>query len=109
MYQKYKEAGYEIAYVQKYNAHNQFLEIMLDNGLVGLILFLTTILYQLRLIIKRKQMYFLAVYWSILVFLFTESLLERQNGVIIWSLFISLILRNIDNKNVSLNQISDIK
>lgn len=102
LYRKYKEAGYEIAFLKKYNAHNQFLEIFLDFGITGVILFIMAILYHLWLILKSGNLYLLAVYLSILVFLITESLLERQNGVIVWALFVSLILQNIDKKTSGL-------
>ena len=103
LYQKYKDNDYRIAYQEKYNAHNQLLEITLDFGLLGLLFFLASIFYHFSLI--NKNIYFLAIYISITLFMMTESILERQNGIIIWALFVSLILRNISNNNVSLTKI----
>ncbi len=92
LYQKYKDLHYEIAYLEHYNAHNQFLETTLDFGFLGLFLLVLAIGFHLYLIIKSKNWYLLALYISIVVFMLTESILERQSGIVIFSLFVSLML-----------------
>jgi O-antigen ligase len=92
LYEKYKKYNYKDAYVFKYNAHNQMLETGLDFGILGMLLLLIAFIYQFRLIIKHKNYYFLAVYLSLLSFSLTESIFERQSGIIVFSLFVSVIL-----------------
>lgn len=77
--------GYAVLSEENYNAHNQFLQIGLATGILGICLYLFSLLYFIRLFIKRKNaegVIFLLFF--IFVFLF-ESVLERQNGIIIYS------------------------
>ena len=77
--------GYTVLSEENYNAHNQFLQIGLATGIVGICLYLFSLLYFIRIFIKRKNsegVVFLLFF--IFVFLF-ESVLERQNGIIIYS------------------------
>ena len=77
--------GYAVLSEENYNAHNQFLQIGLATGIVGICLYLFSLLYFIRIFIKRKNaeavVFFL---FFIFIFLF-ESVLERQNGIIIYS------------------------
>ncbi len=95
LYQKYLEKGLKTAYINKYNAHNQFLEILLDYGLIGLFIFLWALYYQCRLILNSKNYYYVSIYFAVIIFMLTESILERQNGIIIYALFISIIMQHI--------------
>jgi len=92
LYQKYKKYHYKDAYVFKYNAHNQFLETSLDFGLLGLMALLFAFAYQFKLLWFSKNYFLVAVYLSIITFMLTESLLERQSGIVTFSLFVSLLL-----------------
>ncbi len=101
LYRKYKQYGYHDAYVFKYNAHNQFLEIGLNFGLLGVFSLLMALLYQLKIIIKSKNYFLLAVFFSIMTFMLTESILERQSGIVIFSLFMSILLLQAKQENIA--------
>jgi len=101
LYQKYKKYHYFDAYIFKYNAHNQFLETALDYGLFGLFVLLIAFGYQFKILWRSKNYFLLAVYLSILTFMMTESLLERQSGIITFSLFVSLLLITARKDNLS--------
>ncbi|MGV3461648.1 MAG: O-antigen ligase family protein [Flavobacterium sp.] len=70
-----------------YNSHNQYFSIALCAGLIGLGGFLIYIVYIIRSI--RYNSHFLAITVFFLLNFLTENILERENGVIIYSLFIS--------------------
>jgi O-antigen ligase len=71
----------------KYNSHNQYLSIVLCSGLVGLAIFL---FYLWKIIFQIKaNLLHLAIIIFFLLNFFTENLLERESGVIIYSLFVS--------------------
>lgn len=85
------DSGYkELTMVLKYNAHNQYLQIALISGYIGLILFLVILVYIFNEIKNSKRALCVFLY-IILCFIF-ESLLERQNGIIITALFFNLFL-----------------
>lgn len=88
LYSCYKENLYYL-YENKYNIHNQYLSIATKVGLVGLSIFLIFLFYNLKIAVKSKDIMFLCI---ILFYSFTflfENVLERQNGVILFSFLIN--------------------
>lgn len=85
------ENGYrELTLILRYNAHNQYLQIALISGYLGLLFFLSVLMYIFHQIKKYKPALYIFIY-IIFCFIF-ESLLERQNGIIITALFFNLFL-----------------
>lgn len=88
--ENYKELGYNRLISTNYNAHNQYLQTAITVGKTGLLLFLLSLfwlLYQNHRQHNRRAILFLSFF--IMIFL-TESYLERQNGVIFFSIIISM-------------------
>ena len=79
------------AYLEEYNAHNQFLEIMLDYGIIGLISFLFLLIYLYYYQIKKRKIVSLLMLNIFIIFFITESLLVRQSGIMIFALILTLI------------------
>lgn len=81
-----------------YNAHNEFLEITLKLGLMGGILLLIILILPFfnknNYIENRILLAFLAI---IIVNFFFESMLNRLNGVVFFSFFYCLLVRNYKN------------
>ncbi len=68
-----------------YNFHNQYLEVMVGTGIPGLILLLSIII--LKFFQERSKLFFPSmVYIAILIFFITESVLERQAGIVFFCL-----------------------
>ncbi|MBD0399849.1 O-antigen ligase [Flammeovirga sp. EKP202] len=88
-------------YKEGYNSHNQFIDIAITFGMLGLILYIFMMLYYVYIGYQRNN-FFLIIF--ILVFnisSLTENLLDRQKGIILFSVFVPLLLiweRN-DNKD----------
>ena len=81
----YKKAALEVA---RLNLHNQYMQVLYESGIVGLILFVLGASLILYHGIRRKNFIFLLIYGSFLVFLFTENLLDRQMGLYFYSFLI---------------------
>lgn len=84
--QQYRKENWE-SFINKHNAHNQFLEILLRYGFLGLSLFIL-ILYKFiyMAIISRDKIFI----WLIILFILvsiTESVLERQIGIVFFSFY----------------------
>jgi O-antigen ligase len=94
---EYNQIGeYEMAKI-KLNAHNQFLEVMLENGIVGLILLcLIFILMFYMAYTGKNSLYGIYILMMLLFFLF-ETVLYRLAGVSFFSLF-SFLLLHINTK-----------
>lgn len=96
---EYQEVGYEIAAKEHYNAHNQYLEELLFYGFFGLILFLLQIIIFLSLSIQNKFScgYYLIV--CFMLFMMSESILERHSGEILYSYFMIVLFSILVHNN----------
>lgn len=70
-----------------YNTHNQFLESLLKNGIPGAILFLFIFSALLRIAWQKKKRIISFVIILLLLYSFSESLLETQYGLLIFTFF----------------------
>lgn len=87
----------------KYNAHNQYIQISLTVGYVGLFLFLITLIYFTFNLHFAKNYYGVSVLIFFYILFNTESYLERQNGIFFFSLILSLLNYSEQNKNNRFN------
>lgn len=81
----YKKAALEVAQL---NLHNQYMQILYESGIVGLILFVFASVLIIYHGFRQKNTLFLLIYSSFLIFLFTENLLDRQMGLYFYSFLI---------------------
>lgn len=80
-----------------YNAHNQFIEFLVGNGIVGLFIF-SWVLY---IFIRRTKLKGDALSFFIIItlFSFSESIFGRAQGVFIFSFFYALFILLNSKKN----------
>lgn len=98
LYEKYQEYKLTSAYQEEYNAHNQYLEIVLDFGLLGFVLFLLSLIYIFSRLWKTQNSLGIAIFCCFLVYFLTESLLQRHDGVVMVSLFLTISLFKMKSK-----------
>ena len=75
-----------------FNFHNQFLQAFVESGIIGLLALLLNACWLVILAIRQRNNPALAVILLIFFFFLTESVLERQYGVFIYSFFPLFIL-----------------
>ncbi|WP_405208880.1 O-antigen ligase family protein [Aquimarina sp. LLG6339-5] len=85
--------------LRKMNAHNQFLEILISNGLVGLILLLLIFFFFFKTSIKSSQLLFFLFLFLIFINMFFESLLQREKGIIFFMAITSLFVAHMYSYN----------
>ncbi len=81
-----------------YNTHDEFLESLLQTGLIGLLLFLLMSLSLLRMVLRGKRNDLRFVTILLIAYSFTESVLESQYSLFIF-LFFPLFFYGGKNKN----------
>lgn len=87
-----RSAGYNDEFYKGLDTHNQFLEIQLENGIIGLLLFLLLITYMMYIAVSDKNLiYGLFIVICIVFFLF-ETSLNRLAGITFFSFFSFLLL-----------------
>lgn len=72
-----------------YNFHNQYLETLVGTGIPGLIILLSIIFFNF-FFKGNKQFFPTMVYFTLTLFFFTESMLERQAGIVFFCLIWTL-------------------
>lgn len=73
----------------EYNSHNQYLGILLYVGVFGLLVFLVSLLINLNLFYIGKDYFAFSLLLMFMLFMLTENILDRQNGVILFSFFLN--------------------
>ena len=74
----------------KYNSHNQYLEFLLSSGIIGLLSFLTFLVFLGRGLFKKRSVLGVLVFIFFILSFFTENLFARTRGVFIFSYIIYL-------------------
>lgn len=86
-----------------YNSHNQYLSIWISNGAFGLIIFLIFLYINFQKAILQKNTLFLSLLIFFCIVMLFENILERQSGVILFSLIINffafITIENRKNKS----------
>jgi O-antigen ligase len=78
--------------INEYNSHNQYLGIIIKAGFLGLILFSMFLIYHLARAIDKKNYLLIAVILFYCAVMFSENILERENGVLYFSFFVNFFL-----------------
>ncbi|MFH0841797.1 MAG: O-antigen ligase family protein [Bacteroidota bacterium] len=89
---EYEKNDEQVMAEERYNVHNQFLEVLLENGLIGAILFISIFICMIYIaVIDRNILYgsfiFLIIFYSLF-----ETILYRLAGVSFFPLFSFLLL-----------------
>ncbi|MFH6767367.1 O-antigen ligase family protein [Gaetbulibacter aquiaggeris] len=75
-----------------YNYHNQYAQILSETGVFGLILLLAMILTAMIKAIRTNNFLFIMFCVTTTMIFFTESLLWRQQGLFVFTIFYCLIV-----------------
>lgn len=89
---KYRKNGDMDAYKEKYNAHNQLLEFLSSQGLIGGFTYLLTFAYIIYLSLRSKNKFYLFTIIGIFICCLTESMFRRSWGVICFSFVYGLVV-----------------
>ncbi|QSS98173.1 O-antigen ligase family protein [Psychroflexus sp. ALD_RP9] len=93
---EYKKMKFTMGYKNKYNAHNQYLDNLVRNGIIGgMISLLAIYFFPFYISIRRKEKLLLTFIIIIAVVSLTESILDRHKGITFYVFFVSLMLSSI--------------
>ena len=69
------------------NSHNQYLNFLLSNGIVFLLMFIAALLLGVVKAVKQRDMIYIFFISFIALNFFFESLLQREKGIVFFTLF----------------------
>ncbi|GGB77497.1 hypothetical protein GCM10007424_16950 [Flavobacterium suaedae] len=77
---------------EKFNTHNQYLDILLSQGIIGLLLFVSFLLLLLKHI--KHNFFYVSIIIAFAMFLMVENVFHRQVGCYIFSIFAAFLSMN---------------
>mgnify|MGYP000147367369 CR=1 FL=1 len=76
---------------ENYNIHNQFVQVLAELGIIGLILYITIHLSLFLSALKEKNFLLVALLVGFTIFQMTESIIERNKGIVFFVFFLILL------------------
>lgn len=83
---------------RRYNPHNQYLSILSGHGLIGFFIFALLIISILFRALKDRNYILLEIVLVFLTIGFTESILERQKGLMLFTFFLYFCYSKIETQ-----------
>ncbi|MDR1698556.1 MAG: O-antigen ligase family protein [Prevotellaceae bacterium] len=88
---KFERDNFQHGIIDKLNAHNQYLEYLIEYGWTGLLLFLIA-LFSIPIVCdKKKRLFYIPFILILTVNLFFETMLNRNSGVTTFAFFLLLL------------------
>lgn len=85
--QQYLANNDAVNYKQKFGTHNQYLNILVTTGIIGLIVWFYCIVTSIKFSIEKKDLTLLLFILIFCVSIATENMLNSQKGVVYFSFF----------------------
>lgn len=99
-----KNNHYKVAHRNEYNFHSQYLQTLAEIGIFGFLLLCIILAYPFVIAIKNRDYLTISFLFIVGSSFLTESMLERQAGVVFFAFFYALLigrLTRIDSLNSS--------
>jgi len=100
----YEEKNFILARERNHNTHNQYLDILMSNGILGFIIFFTFLVFLFLKAIKERNWLLLGIVCTFALACLTENILSRNQGVLFISFMISINMINIKKTNEVFNK-----
>ena len=88
----YREVDYKFGYLDHQDPHNQYLRVILGTGSVGLLLLVASFVIPFWLGVRSKDYLLMAFLLIFSVSFLFESVLERHNGIVIFSILNAILI-----------------
>jgi O-antigen ligase len=85
---------------QNYNPHNQFLQIAVEIGIIGLLLFIILIGSLLKFAFINRNYLILILVTSLIFNSLFESMLQRHSGIVFYCFWITLIITQFKKSDI---------
>jgi O-antigen ligase len=86
----YKKNYLKYSYLEQFNAHNEYIQTILGLGLVGLFIFLASLMISAYRAFRERELLYLGFIGLFAYCCITESMLHMQKGVVFYTFFNSL-------------------
>ncbi len=90
--EKYYEKRLYISYLNEFNAHSQYLSMLIKTGIIGLALFIYILYFGFASAIRMKDILFFSFMLIITIVSVSENILDLNKGIFFYSFFFPLFL-----------------
>tara|TARA_B110000037_G_scaffold214312_1_gene270032 strand:+ start:121 stop:1365 length:1245 start_codon:yes stop_codon:yes gene_type:complete len=84
----FKNRNFNFAHNLNYVAHNQYIQFLISNGIIGLFSYLAIFIYSFCYAIRNRHFLLFGLSFILLFSGFTESFLKMQSGIVFFSFMI---------------------
>jgi O-antigen ligase len=89
------------SFLNNLNSHNEYLSTLLKSGVIGLLIYLTTLWFGFKQALQRTDLLFFTFMLLIAIVSLSENILDVDKGVIFYSFFFSFFIFSGDGKAVT--------
>jgi O-antigen ligase len=89
--EKYFEKKLYFSYLNQFNAHNEYLSLLIKSGIPGLVVYLSVLGYSLFVAWKKRDLLFAAFLLLITITSVSENILDLNKGVFFYSFFFHVL------------------
>jgi len=87
------------SFLQRLNGHSEYLSITLKSGIIGLLVYLATIIMGFKISVNKKDLPFFVFMMVIAVISFSENLLDVDKGTFFYAFFFSFFMFSVENRH----------
>jgi O-antigen ligase len=80
------------SYLNRLNAHNEYLSFLIKSGVIGLSVYLFTLAFGFNMAFRRRDILFLTFITTIAIVSLSENLLDVDKGIFFYALFFSFFV-----------------
>jgi O-antigen ligase len=89
LHEAFYQKKYYNSFLNNLNAHNQYLSFLLQSGIIGLIVYLFTLVYGFKFALSNKDLLFFTFMVLLAIVSLSEDYLSVDKGVFFYAVFIS--------------------
>lgn len=90
--QQYFAKKFYSSYLHQLNAHNEYLSFLIKTGILGLAVYITTLVSSFKRAIRKRDVLFFSFMILITIVSLSENILDADKGVIFYSFFLSFFI-----------------
>ncbi|MES2376483.1 MAG: O-antigen ligase family protein [Bacteroidota bacterium] len=101
LHERFYVKKYYNSFLNNLNAHNEYLSMLLKSGMIGLLIYLTTLGFGFKQAWQRKDLLFLTFMLLVATVSLSENILDVDKGIIFYAFFFSFFIFSGDKKAVT--------
>ena len=100
LHEAYFKKKYYSSFLNNLNVHNQYLSFMIKSGIIGLAVYLVTLVFGFRESIMKKDLLFFTFMLLLAIVSLSENFLDVDKGIFFYAFFFSFFVFSEDKKKV---------